>query len=284
MPRSLASLPWRLLTAALLAGALLAAWPTFSRAQDEVIPDPPTRFFNDYALATRPDTQATLNARLEQFERDTSNQFLVCIYPKMRSPSSIEDYTGRVARAWRVGTKARENGVILFVFLESHRLRFEVGRGLEGPLPDALCGRIIRESIAPQAKAGDLDAGLSAGVDAVIAAAKGEYQGTGQTVADARRRPGRSGGLPGGFILLLMIGFVLFSVISARRQRRRGVLFDSGGSRGMGGGPIFVPFGGGFGGGGGGGGGFGGGGDGGGGGGFESGGGDFGGGGASGDW
>jgi uncharacterized protein len=58
----------------------------------------------------------------------------------------------------------------------------QVGYGLEGVLPDALCKRIIDEQITPQFKAGDFDGGLTAGVRAVIAATKGEYKGTGATV------------------------------------------------------------------------------------------------------
>ena len=82
---------------------------------------------------------------LAQFERESSNQILVAIYPRMQSASSVEDYTVRVAQAWRVGQKARNNGVVLFVFQESRDVRIVTGYGLEGVLPDAIAKRIISD-------------------------------------------------------------------------------------------------------------------------------------------
>ena len=153
----------------------------------EVIPPAPARYFNDYANAVPPATAAQLNQKLEDFERSTSSQILVAIFPKMQSDSSIEDYTVRVAQSWRVGQKAKNNGAVLFVFMQDHKMYLQVGYGLEGAMPDALCKRIIANEITPRFKAGDYGGGLSAGVTAILAAAKGEYKGTGQTVAGARQ-------------------------------------------------------------------------------------------------
>lgn len=242
----------------------------------EVIPRAPINHFNDYALVVRRETAEQLNAELAQFERDTSNQLLVAIYPRMQSSSSVEDYAVRVAQAWRVGQRERKNGAVLFLFQETRDIRIVTGYGLEGVLPDAVCKQIIEHEMVPRFRAGDFDAGLTAGVRAMMAAARGEYRGTGRTNADATRKSGSSGMFGGGAGFFFML--ILFIVISRSASRRRGTLYGGRGRRGIWlGGP---PFGGGTGLGGG----WGGGGGGGGGGSFSGGGGSFGGGGAGGRW
>jgi uncharacterized protein len=254
------------------------------------MPPAPARYFNDYANVVSPATASQLNQTLEDFERSSSSQILVAVFPKMQSDSSIEDYTARVAQSWRVGQKAKDNGAVLFVFIQDRALQMQVGYGLEGALPDALCKRIIENEITPRFKAGDYSGGLSAGVTAILAAAKGEYKGTGGTVAD--RGIASQGGTLGWlimlfarhpFLLMLLILVLLyflgrvFQHIPGFRSGSGGFLYTSGGFSGGGGGWG----GGGFGGGGG----FsGGGGSFGGGGGFSGGGGSFGGGGAGGRW
>jgi uncharacterized protein len=187
-----------------LCAILLSAWGLSALAA-EVIPPPPAQYFNDYANAVSAATAARLNQTLKDFERETSSQILVAVFPKMQSDSSLEDYTVRVAQSWRVGQKAKDNGAVLFVFTQERRLRIEVGYGLEGALPDALGKRIIDEQITPRFKAGDFDGGLTAGVQSIIAATKGEYKGTGRTVAEGKT----SGNKITPFLLLLCIGFVV---------------------------------------------------------------------------
>jgi len=201
---------------------------------DEVIPPAPAQYFNDYANAVSAGTASQLNQTLENFERQTSEQILVAVFPTMQSDSSIEDYSVRVFRAWKVGQKDQNNGAVLFVFVQDHKMFLQVGYGLEGALPDALCKRIIDEQIAPRFKAGDFDGGLTAGVQSILAATKGEYKGTGTTVADGRARH-QSGGI---FRTVLIIAFVLLIIFS----RGSGwflpwfLLSSSGSNRGWGGG------------------------------------------------
>jgi len=243
------------------------------------LPPAPARYFNDFATVVRPQTAELLNRQLEDFERQTSNQVVVAIFPKLPEDAALDDFAQQVYRSWKVGQQGRDNGAIFFVFVQDRKMRIQTGRGLEGALPDAICKRIIADVVAPHFQAGDFDGGLTAGVNAIIAAAKGEYKGTGRTVADARQqRDEVGGGIE--FIVLLALFFIIGGYLSSR-ARKRGVVYTGSGSRGVwiGGG------GGGWGGDGGwrgGGGGWGGGG--GGGGGFSGGGGDSGGGGASGGW
>jgi uncharacterized protein len=179
----------------------------------EVIPPAPARYFNDYAGLTSPDTAARLNKTLEDFERDTSNQILVAIYPKMQSDSSIEDYTVRVAQAWKVGQKQKNNGAVLFVFIQDRKMFLQVGYGLEGALPDALAKQTIENDLKPRLRNGDFNGGLSAGVAAILAATRGGYKGTGRTVAEQHQ--GAPPGAPGSvvFLLLVALGLVFLFVL-----------------------------------------------------------------------
>jgi len=235
----------------------------------EVIPPAPARYFNDYASVVPLAAAVQLDQTLENFERSSSSQILVAVFPKMQSDSSIADYTVRVAQSWRVGQKAKDNGAVLFVFMQEHAMQLQVGYGLEGALPDALCKRIIENEITPRFKAGDYSGGLSAGVAAILAAAKGEYRGTGRTVADGRQLP--LGNLP-DWLKIVIVAVVIFGIFSAIRfppfrTGLGGIVLGRGGYYGGGGGWA-GGFGGGFGGGGG----------------FSGGGGSFGGGGAGGRW
>ena len=201
----------------------------------EVIPPPPAAYFNDYAHVVSAGTAAQLNKTLEDFERQSSDQIVVAVFPKMQSDSSVEDYTVRVARSWQAGQKGKNNGAVLFVFVQDHKMFLQVGYGLEGVLPDALCKRIIDEQITPRFKAGDFDGGLTAGVQAVIAAAKGEYKGTGGTVADNRTPHGSSSSFLGfGFIVLIVI--IIFFARGSGMFFPWLLLSSSGSSRGWGGG------------------------------------------------
>jgi uncharacterized protein len=90
------------------------------------------------------------------------------------APEAIEPYALRVAEQWRIGRGGVDDGVVLVVALDDRRMRFEVGYGLEGAVPDALARRIIAEAIAPRFYEGDYVGGLNAGLDALIGLIDGE--------------------------------------------------------------------------------------------------------------
>jgi uncharacterized protein len=252
-------LPGLVFAVALFTGAALPA--------AETIPPAPARHFNDYAGIISAPTAAALDQQLAQYERDSSNQLLVAIYPKMDSDSSVEDFTVRTASAWKAGQSGRNNGAVLFAFMQEHKLYLQVGYGLEPVLTDAIASQIIQNELKPAFRAGDYDGGMRAAVQSMIAATKGEYQGTGRTQAESHSSR-RGNPL---FTLFAIIIFLVIMVINAVRQARHPGLYTN--PRRIGG--IFW-------GGGGGGGGWSNGG--GGGGGFSGGGGSFGGGGAGGSW
>jgi uncharacterized protein len=194
----------------------------------EVIPSTPPDHFNDYAGLVSPEVARQLNNELTQFERDTSNQVVVAIYPRMQSNSSIEDYTVRVAQAWGVGQKDRKNGAVLFIFKEDRTLYIQVGYGLEGVLPDARGRQIIENEITPRFRRGDFQGGVVAGVHAILESIRGEYEGSGRTARDAQARS-NGGGLNGWMIAAIFVVVILQSIFG----RRRGTVYSRRGRRGM---------------------------------------------------
>jgi uncharacterized protein len=90
------------------------------------------------------------------------------------APEAIEPYALRVAEQWGIGRGRVDDGVVLVAALDDRRMRFEVGYGLEGAVPDALARRIIAETIAPRFYEGDFAGGLNAGLDALIGLIDGE--------------------------------------------------------------------------------------------------------------
>jgi len=243
--------------------AVFAALLAIHSQAAEVIPPKPDRYFNDYASVVSQSAALRFNEELAQFERKTSDQVVVAIFPKMQSESDIADYTQRVAQAWGVGQKDRRNGVVLFVFVQDRKMFIQVGYGLEGALPDITAFDITEYRIKPRFRSGDYEGGIAAGIDSIFKAIRGEYKGSGKTVAEQQRR---GGGAPS---FLFFIIFVIALIVISRIMRRLGGYGYSSGR----GGPIFFPGGGG-----------GGGGWSSGGGGFSGGGGSFGGGGAGSSW
>jgi uncharacterized protein len=196
----------------------------------ETLPPKPAAYFNDYAKLVSATQARALDARLAQFERETSNQIVVVVYPRMESRSSVEDYTVRVAQSWGVGQRNRNNGAVLFAFMAERQLRIEVGYGLEGALPDATCLAIITDELTPRFRAGDFAGGFDAAITAMIAATRGEYQGTGRTRAE-RDGVGVGGGngalkLPPWVMILLFlaiaIGSHFFNRLNSRGSRYGG--------------------------------------------------------------
>jgi uncharacterized protein len=193
----------------------LTIWHSSSVFAAEVIPPKPDGYFNDYADVISKAQADALNHKLAEFERETSNQLLVVVFPKMQSDSDVADYTRRVAQTWGVGQKEQRNGAVLFVFVQDRKMWIQAGYGLEGVLPDAVCFDIYDNVIRPKFKAGDYSGGLNGGIDAIIAAARGEYKGTGKTVL--QRHGSNPSPLP-LFIFFIIFVIVLIRIIHVQRK------------------------------------------------------------------
>jgi len=110
-----------------------------------------------------------LDARLEAYEQQTHHQLIVWI-GKTTGDDSIEEWSARVVKAWGIGRKGINDGLALFVMADDRKLRFEVGYGLEGQVPDVIASRIIREIITPQLQSGSPGVAITAGMEAIAAA------------------------------------------------------------------------------------------------------------------
>lgn len=117
-----------------------------------------------------------LEGMLKTYEDSTSNQIAVLIIPSLDG-EVLEDYALRVAHTeWKLGKKGKDNGVLLLIAVDDHKMRIEAGYGLEGVLTDAASSRIIRNEIAPRFREEEYDAGVLAGVQGIIRAIGGEFQ------------------------------------------------------------------------------------------------------------
>ncbi|RJF70579.1 TPM domain-containing protein [Rhodopseudomonas palustris] len=119
------------------------------------------------------DAIARLDQKLKAFEDRKGSQIAVLIVPTTQ-PEAIEQYSIRVAEAWKIGRKKVDDGAILLVAKNDRKLRIEVGYGLEGALPDVTAKRIIDEIITPKFKTGDFAGGIEAGVDRMMSVIDGE--------------------------------------------------------------------------------------------------------------
>jgi len=248
-------------------GSALAAWIGASvlaaaAAAATPLPPKPARWLTDEAGVLTPASSQAIDRKLEAFAHEQGTQVLVAIFRRLPSDEVLEDWTQKVAESWGVGRSKQDDGVVLFAFVDDRALRIEVGYGLEGALTDLESKAILDSVLIPHLRRGDWDGGIAAAADALIEAVRGEYK----PQPTSRRLAGGGPKLNPRMLLLMLVIFVLFVVLSSRASRRSG--WRGGGMRGGGLGGGFGGFGGG---------GFGGGG-------FSGGGGSFGGGGASGRW
>jgi len=115
----------------------------------------------------------TLESRLGDFEREKGSQIAVLMLPSTQ-PETIEEYSIRVAEAWKIGRARVDDGVILVVAKNDRKLRVEVGRGLEGAIPDGIARRVARDVIEPHFRSGDFYGGIAAGTDVLMKLIEGE--------------------------------------------------------------------------------------------------------------
>lgn len=242
---------------------LLFAAALPSRAADGPVFPPLTGRVVDEVGVLPPPAIDRLTTELAAHEQRTGQQVVVAVVKSLQG-RPIEDYGYQLGRAWGIGQKGKNTGAILLVAPTEHKVRIEVGYGLEGELTDALSSTVINQTILPQFKAGNLTGGIVVGTEQILVA-------LGDNLAvPPPHQPRHAQDQGKGSIGSILFTFLIFGLFMWFASRRRG---------GMGG--AFLPFliasslgggrGGGFG-------------SGGGGGGFSGGGGSFGGGGASGSW
>ncbi|SHK95674.1 TPM domain-containing protein [Rhodothermus profundi] len=152
---------------------LLLGWGAFAQ-QIEVI-SPTGQWVTDLADLLTPAEEQMLSRKLATYADTTSTQIVIVTLPTLNGVPAA-DYAVALGRRWGVGQAEYDNGVVILVAREEREVFIATGYGLEGAIPDALAGRIVRDIIIPRFRQGDFYGGLSAAVDAIIAAAQGEFQ------------------------------------------------------------------------------------------------------------
>lgn len=255
--------PFALLRQCALALAFLCATaapalaaPTFPSLTGRVVDD---------AHMLSDGTKAQLTQKLEDLENRTSRQLVVVTLPSLQG-YEIEDYGYQLGRAWGIGQKKLNNGVLFIIAPNERKVRIEVGYGLEPILTDALSSVILQEKVLPRFRDGDMEAGVVAGANAIVEQLLLDAPAAKARVAAAEKQVSQPQFNP---VILIFIAFIIFSIFGRIFGRRRSglgalpwIILGSGMGRGG-----WGSGGGGFGGGG-----------------FGGGGGSFGGGGSSGSW
>jgi uncharacterized protein len=169
---------------------------------------------NDYAAILSPTTRQQLEDSLAKLEQEESTQIAVLTVTSLQG-AVLEEFSLKVAEAWRLGQKGRDNGALLLIAKNDRKLRIEVGYGLEGRLTDLAAGRIIRDVITPRFREGNFDQGVSEGVAAMISTVRGEFRisKTATTTSSASFSANFEG-------IVVFLGFAFFSLARIAGRHR----------------------------------------------------------------
>jgi uncharacterized protein len=200
----------------------LSLFALASPALAQTFPQLTGRVVDDAHLLT-PAQVADLTSKSEALETQKGVQLVIATVPSLQG-YPIEDYGYRLGRAWGIGQKGKDNGVILLVAPNEHKVRIEVGYGATAYLTDAMSGLIIREAIIPHFKQNDYGGGIEAGADALVKQLNLSPDEAAKNIAAAQQaqqqRQHRSGGALPVFFWIMVFGFVALSHFRRGRGRR----------------------------------------------------------------
>lgn len=158
---------------ALIAATPLATFAAFAvPANDGFVTIDPA--FQSSTVIMTKEQELSLEAVLQAYKNETSNEIAVVVLNSL-GDEPVEDASLAIARKWGIGSKENNNGILLFVAYESHDVRIEVGRGLEGAVPDIVAGGIIDTDIVPHFRDGDYYGGILTAIDSLKKHIGGEY-------------------------------------------------------------------------------------------------------------
>lgn len=211
-------------------GTLLGVLLAFSALAQDLPPQPnPPRLVNDFAGMLSGSERDILERKLVAFNDSTSNQVTIVIV-KTTGDNPPGDYAFALGRAWGVGGKEKNNGVVILWATDDRKLFIAPGYGLEGALPDAICKRIVSNILAPNFKQEQYFTGLDQATDEIIRRASGEFKAEPKDTA----RDGSNGGFPAGLLMIIVLVIIAIIFFSNRNK--------GGGNRYRGGGGFFPPF------------------------------------------
>ena len=161
----------------------------------------------DYTNTLSADDKQRLENKLVAYNDSTTTQIAV-VMMKSIGEYDINEYGQKLGRAWGIGSKGKNNGILLLVAIDDHKLAIQTGYGAEGAVPDAITHSIIQNDITPRFKQGDYYGGINAGTDDLMKYMKGEYKAVNQPQRHARGSGGGSFG-----ILFIIIIFIIILVM-----------------------------------------------------------------------
>jgi uncharacterized protein len=173
------------------------------------IPAAPTRWVEDHAAAMSPAARAALDARLESYQHATGHQVVVWIDHTLGG-ADLADWAVRTFAAWHLGRASADDGIAVFVLTDDRKIDIEVGYGLEAQVTDAVAARVIRDVMAPRMRAGDADAAIRDGTDAVLAAIQGHAWQAGEPRDAVEDAPPAALWIAGGIGLVALVILVIF--------------------------------------------------------------------------
>jgi uncharacterized protein len=178
---------------------------------EKIIPPKPAAFYAvvDNSNTITSEQKETLNRKLTHYKDSTTNEIAVVIIPTT-GDYAIEEVALRILRDWGVGTRDKNNGIVILVAKDDHKIRIEVGYGLEGAVPDITAKSIIDNDLTPNFKEGNYYRGLDKATDDIIKAAAGEYK------APESYGKSRGKGIKAGTIIFFIILFIILSSIGRR--------------------------------------------------------------------
>jgi uncharacterized protein len=190
------------------------------------VPPKPAAYVTDNAHVLDVTRAHALNEKLAQFERETSNQILVYVDRKLPPGTTIEQFANGAVHQWGVGQKGKDNGAVLFLFIDDRKMRIEVGYGLEAKLTDARSRQITSTIIKPYLQKRDYTGAVESGASAMIETVRAEHsQGTGKTVHETKESkpwPIAFGLILMAFMVVVPIALIIFFVRRARTPRAPG--------------------------------------------------------------
>lgn len=183
---------------------LLAAFAFFCATPALALDVPPNDgFVTDAAGVLDADREAAMEADLEAYARDTSNEIAVLVVPNLGG-DDIAEAAVEVGRKWGVGGRQNDNGILILLSYEDRQVFIATGYSLEGAVPDLIAKGVIEEDMLPAFRDGDFADGLEEGVDSLKKHIGGEY------TAERYTDPG-----DGPWPFLLFIGFIFFNFVAA---------------------------------------------------------------------
>jgi uncharacterized protein len=209
----------------LLVPILLALFLALTVRPASAQPEPPalSDTVNDFAHVINSSSRAELDRRIRALQQTTGDVIVVATVPTYQPYGDINEYAVKMFEnhGRGIGEKGKDNGLLIVVAVNDHRIKIETGYDIEGLVPDGFAGETIREYITPEFRRGDYGAGLVAGTTRII---NRIAEGRGVTVPDvpqAEPRPARGNGSPFPFSTIIFIVLLIIFLSRGNRRRRR---------------------------------------------------------------